>query len=141
VNARTATSLEPLGAIGRLKLIAEVLAAYPGCLAKLRSSDLDGMVRAARDVSPNGRQPPEAVRHPLAIRLGRAVTLTLGVLPTDSRCLIQSLVLTRMLSKRSMASTVVIGVRTEPEFSAHAWVEHNGRAVLPPGSYTRLIEL
>jgi hypothetical protein len=81
------------------------------------------------------------VEHLVALRLGRVVGRTLKLLPTDSRCLIQSLVLTRMLAKRSIASTLVIGVRKDPAFEAHAWVEHEGQPVLPPGRFTRLMEL
>jgi hypothetical protein len=37
----------------------------------------------------------------------------------------------------------VIGARTQPEFLAHAWVEHAGNPVLNPGdgSFGRLVEL
>jgi hypothetical protein len=35
----------------------------------------------------------------------------------------------------------VIGVRKGSEFQAHAWVEHDGEAILPRGEYTRLTEL
>ena len=77
----------------------------------------------------------------MALRLGRAVVKTLRLLPTDSRCLIRSLVLSRILSRRAIPHTLVIGVRNDPEFMAHAWVEHEGYPVLPAGNYTRLTEL
>jgi hypothetical protein len=37
----------------------------------------------------------------------------------------------------------VIGARAEPEFLAHAWVEHDETPVLDPGddSFGRLVEL
>ena len=81
--------------------------------------------------------------YPLALRLGRAVTRTLNFLPTDNRCLARSLVLDRLLSRRALRSVVVVAARSDPVFAAHAWVEHNGVAVLPPGApgYQRLIEL
>ena len=63
-----------------------------------------------------------------AARLGYAVARTLRTLPTDSRCLVQALVLYRLLSERGIHSTLVIGARSQPEFAAHAWVEHAGRA-------------
>jgi hypothetical protein len=71
------------------------------------------------------------------------VTRTLSLLPTDNRCLARSLVLDRLLERRSLQSVVVLAARSEPDFAAHAWVEHDGLAVLPPGSssYQRLIEL
>lgn len=78
-----------------------------------------------------------------AARLGWAVTQTLRVLPTDSRCLVQALVLSRLLSERDIPSTLVIGARSQPGFAAHAWVEHAGRPVLSPAGFdeARLVEL
>ena len=77
-----------------------------------------------------------------AIRLGRAVELTLRPLPFDSRCLVKALVLTRLLAKRSIESTFVLGVRAQPRFAAHAWVERDGVALLPTTSdFHRLSEL
>jgi hypothetical protein len=79
----------------------------------------------------------------VADRLGIAVRKTLRVLPTDSRCLVQALVLSRLLSARAISSTLVIGARPEPTFDAHAWVEHDGRPVLPPQGFDelRLVEM
>jgi hypothetical protein len=74
---------------------------------------------------------------------GRAVVKVLGILPADGRCLMRSLVLTAMLARRGIFSRVVLGVRTEPRFAAHAWVEIDGHAVLPADEswYPRLVEL
>lgn len=68
---------------------------------------------------------------------------TLTVLPADSRCLMRSLVLTGLLARRGISSSLIIGVRLEPEFAAHAWVEYGGEPLLPPGdpSLGRLTEL
>lgn len=133
--------IEPITVAGKARLVAEVLRSYPASLRDLRTNDLTHMVASARAVrhGPPGIAP--GLEGPLAIRLGRAVTLTLKLLPTDNRCLIQSLVLTRMLSRRSLASSVVIGVQTGEEFSAHAWVEYRGVPVLPPRNHHRLHEL
>lgn len=133
--------IEPLTMRDRLRLVAEVLRTYPPALRDLRTNDLVGMVAAARLVTAKRPDVCAELERPLAIRLGRAVTLTLKPLPTDSRCLIQSLVLSRMLTKRSIESTVVIGVQPGEEFAAHAWVEHEGRPVLPARSFHRLTEL
>jgi hypothetical protein len=46
----------------------------------------------------------------------------------------RSLVLTALLSRRGIASTLVIGVRPGGEFGAHAWVEHEGAPLLPSGA-------
>jgi hypothetical protein len=97
------------------------------------------VLRRTAQVAP----PPGLNSGDLASRLGRAVYRTLRILPTDSRCLVQSLVLSRMLSARGIPSTLVIGAHSRPDFTAHAWVEHDGRPVLPPRGYqdSRLVEL
>ena len=79
----------------------------------------------------------------MALRLAQAVGRTLSPLPGDTRCLMRSLVLSSLLSRRGLESTLVIGARTAPEFAAHAWVEMGGRPVLPDGgeTYRRLLEL
>ena len=78
-----------------------------------------------------------------AARLANAVTRTLRALPTDTRCLSQSLVLLWLLSRRAIPSTLVIGAQTTPEFEAHAWIEHAGRPLLSPGGFVdgRLAEI
>lgn len=78
------------------------------------------------------------------LRLGSALRRTLALLPADSRCLMRSLVLTSLLARRGIQSELIIGVHRddEDEFGAHAWVEYQGRPLLPPGDeYTRLAEL
>ena len=78
------------------------------------------------------------------LRLGRAVAKTLTKLPADSRCLMQSVVLTAMLERRATPVTLVIGVQQPGEtFGAHAWVELDGTALLPTGGdqFARLVEL
>lgn len=133
--------IEPLTLAGRVRLVAEVLRTYPRAWRALRTNDLVGMVAAARAVRAARSGVNPELERPLAIRLGRAVTLTLVLLPTDSRCLVQSLVLSRMLTRRSIDSRVVIGVQPGDQFAAHAWVEHQGRPVLPARSFHRLTEL
>lgn len=139
--APRSAALPPLGLLGRLRLVAEILAFYPRALRQLRSNDLVAMVAAARAAEPEGTVAVPETEHPLALRLGVAVQRTLACLPTDSRCLIRSLVLTQLLARRAIDSTVVIGVTPGSDFAAHAWVEHDGQAVLPPGRHERLMEL
>lgn len=134
-------ALQPLSLRQKLAFVAEALTSYLPAWTILRHRDVVEMVRMARDVHPSIPRPAGPVEHLVALRLGRVVGRTLRLLPTDSRCLIQSLVLTRMLARRSMPSTLVVGVRATPTFAAHAWVEHEGRPILPPGEYTRLVEL
>lgn len=102
--------------------------------------DVVAATRAGPAASPAAPGPDAAL---VAARLGYAVSKTLRVLPTDSRCLVQALVLTRLLSIRGISSRLVIGARSQPDFAAHAWVEHAGQPVLPAAEYgdSRLIEL
>jgi hypothetical protein len=52
-------------------------------------------------------------------------------------------VLTEMLARRGVYAKVVIGVRPEPSFGAHAWVEVDGHPLLATdeSEYHRLVEL
>jgi Transglutaminase-like superfamily len=123
----------------RARLMAEIVAAYVPLLRVLRGNDLAAMVAAAR--SP--RTTIGAPRDPslAAERLGWIVNRVLKLFPTDGRCLIQSLVVTRLLAARSIESRLVIGVSVHDSFEAHAWVEHAGTPVLPAGHFARLHEL
>ena len=139
----------PLPARRKLRLTAEVLGAYCRVRWWLRQNELPEVVRRLRGWQPVGagasgqaREPGEA-EYESGLRLGRAVVRTLRLLPTDGRCLMRSLVLTGLLARRGISSTLIIGVRPAPEFAAHAWVEHERRPLLPPGErgYGRLTEM
>jgi hypothetical protein len=134
-------TLDPLSPRARVALLGEILTEYVPCWRILRTKSVVEMVQAARDVPVSHPRGPAFQEHKMALRLGRAVGKTLRLLPTDSRCLIRSLVLSRVLTRRAIPHTLVIGVRNDPEFMAHAWVEHEGYPVLPAGDYTRLTEL
>lgn len=131
----------PMPILHKLALVAEVLATYVHVRLLMLRDDTRPTVDALR----GNCSAPTDERGALivGIRLGRVVTRTLRVLPTDSRCLVKSLVLTAMLGRRGLAGTVVIGVRTDPAFEAHAWVELAGRHLLPAfeDSFSRLVEL
>jgi len=137
-----------LGARLRLALILEILAVYAVTLVRLRRQNVHDI--AARGWGSPGLAadrsdaPYTSEQHArLGRRLGWAVTRTLTVLPTDSRCLVQSLVLKRLLAARSIPSRLVIGARSDGPFMAHAWVECHSVAVLPSHGYenSRLVEL
>jgi hypothetical protein len=55
----------------------------------------------------------------------------------------RSLVLVGVLARRGLPASLVIGVVSEPRFTAHAWVESEGVALLPTNgpSYRRLVRL
>lgn len=108
-------------------------------------TDIRNTVEASRPgldpAAPAPRLEPQALQS--AVRLSRVVDRTLSVLPTDSRCLVQALVLSRLLSRRGIASRIVIGAHSRDAFAAHAWVEYAGRAVQSPAGFerSRLLEL
>ena len=133
-------TLQPWGWHEKIAIVGEILYDYAHSWKNLRNPDLEAMIRSARDVDPTKLHQAEPI-HAEARRLGRVVGRTLRVMPTDSRCLIRSLVLTRVLARRGIPSRLVIGVRTRSGFEAHAWVEHDGTPILPPGEFTRLAEL
>jgi hypothetical protein len=125
----------------KLALGGEILLAYAPALHRMRTSDVRTMAEWARDCRAwHAPLPADDVRR-TAIRLGRIVQRVLAVLPTDSRCLVTSLVLARLLARRRVDHALVIGVRPGQTFGAHAWVEHAGRPVLPAGGFERLLEL
>ena len=124
-----------------MRVLAEIAVAYIPLVRVLRRNDLQEMVASARSVDDAHRIDPPADPHETAARLGWMVNRTLTLVPTDGRCLIQSLVLTRLLAARSIESRVVVGVSVEESFKAHAWVEHDDAPVLPPGRYQRLMDL
>ena len=154
---------ERLGHGERLRLAAEILAAYAHARRALRRAPIDDVVAGLRsqaavpvasiDAKPHantgtnantgvGTDTDERTLYE-ARRLGHAVTRLLVLLPGDTRCLIRSLVLTQLLARRGISATLVIGTRPAPDFLAHAWVEHDGDPVIDPGddSFGRLVEL
>ncbi|MGH2935422.1 MAG: lasso peptide biosynthesis B2 protein [Gaiellaceae bacterium] len=86
---------------------------------------------------------PEWQRRASAARYGRIVVRILRLLPTDGRCLMRSLVLASVLARRGIHGRVVIGVRPDPSFAAHAWIEVDGQPVLATDQeeFHRLTEL
>jgi hypothetical protein len=126
----------------RLRLALEILTAYTRSRYGLRRAPIASVVAGLRSRSPSAA-PPVADSLEEARSLGWAVARLLAYVPGDTRCLIRSLVLTRLLARRGIQAKLVIGARATPEFFAHAWVEHDGIAVLDPGdeSFGRLVEL
>jgi Transglutaminase-like superfamily len=136
-------SSTPAGGLAeRALLIAEILSAYLGTQRALRRAPIAAVLAEIR-TSPRIDREVQSDAPAEARHLASAVVRTLALLPGDTRCLARSLVLTRLLARRGIPATLVIGARTVPDFLAHAWVEHEGRAVLAPGdgSFGRLAEL
>ena len=142
ISGATGSRRERLSHVERARLAIEILIAYAQARHALRCAPIASAVAALRARFPDTQtQVEDSLAE--ALRLGRAVTRLLRLVPGDTRCLARSLVLTQLLAKRGIQAKLVIGARPEPEFLAHAWVEHAGDPVLDPGddSFGRLVEL
>ena len=127
----------------KLELGSEIFLTYLTTRWYLRHGALPSVVARLRGIKPGRLH--RSVGAEQGARLGRAVGRTLSVLPADSRCLVRSLVLLRLLARRGEAADLVIAARPgEAEgFDAHAWVEIGGQPLLPPAEspYARLVTL
>jgi Transglutaminase-like superfamily len=130
--------IKPLSWTTKALLVVEIVTAYVRVRWLVWRRDLPSVVAALRG---SGTLTTDLRRQAIGARLGQAVDRTLSVVPFDSRCLVRSLVLVSILGRRGIASTLVIGVGVDPEFSAHAWVESGGRPLLPSLDTPRLVEL
>ena len=126
----------------RAALALEIIGAWAQARWALRRSPIADVVAGLRSRSP-APGPSSAAALQEARSLGWAVARMLAHVPGDTRCLVRSLVLTRLLARRGISAKLVIGARPAPDFLAHAWVEHDGEPVLDPGdgSFGRLVEL
>jgi Transglutaminase-like superfamily len=126
----------------RARLGAEIVAAYTRARWQLRRRDLPGTLAHLRACAPAERIDGEQARI-AALRLAGAAGRVLRLIPADTRCLMRSLVMTRLLARRGVDATLVLAVRTADGFGAHAWVEVDGQPVLEPASspFERLAEL
>lgn len=132
---------ERLSAVAKLFLTAEILAEYARARRAMRHRELLDAAEVVGDAGDRAARCPYD-SYGAGLRLGAAVTRVLRALPRDPRCLAKSLVLTALLARRGIPSTLVIGVRSAP-FAAHAWVEYDGRPLLPPATtpFERLLEV
>jgi hypothetical protein len=120
----------------RAKVAGEIVALYVRVRWLVVRKDLPEVVARLRGDAVDRHPMDECLR--LGQRLGQPVRRTLDPLPWDSRCLMRSLVLLTMLARRGVVCQLVIGVRAGGEFSAHAWIEHDGRKLLPSMDYEPL---
>ena len=139
--ARGLPPTRPLRPTERVRLASEIVVAYLRARRELRRAPIASVVAVLRS-EPSGAAPAAGALEE-ARRLGWAVARTLTLIPGDTRCLVRSLVLTRLLARRGIPAKLVIGARAAPDFLAHAWVEYDGQPVLSPGdgSFGRLVEL
>ena len=122
-------------ALERAALAGEIVIAYVGCRFALRRHGVAGALRWARrpvavtDPTDRIMQGP-SVDIAAGFRLASITARALQRVPTDTRCLIQSLVLVRLLANRGVHGQLALAVRRH-EAAAHAWVEVAGKAVSP----------
>jgi hypothetical protein len=130
-----------LGPSAKAALTVEIVAAYVRVRWALRRTDIRAVVAGLREGAVETTPGPDDLA--VAARLGRAVTRVLAPIPARSRCLVQSLVLTRMLARRRIDSALVIGVAPGSSFAAHAWVETQSVRLLPAegGVFSPLVRL
>jgi hypothetical protein len=130
-------TIAPLAPVEKLRLAGEIVSTYARMRWAMRREDLEGIVSRLRAARPAEIEQPAPA---ICRRLSGAVMGVLSMVPTDSRGLVRSLVYLALLERRGIDGTLVIGVRTEPEFAAHAWVELDGDPQLPwgNGEYTPL---
>jgi Transglutaminase-like superfamily len=125
---------KPLGLPAKLALAGEVVSSYAVARRALRKHGIRGALATLRAAAPApAGASGEVDKIAAGRRLGRLATRTLTALPADSRCLMSSLVLTRLLARRGIESDLVIAVEPGESFGAHAWVEHAGAPLLSPG--------
>lgn len=142
ISAPTSPALRRLSPAGRVRLASEIVSAYVRAQRELRRAPITAVVERLRSTPAAGpSRRADALGE--ALRLGRAVSRTLALLPGDTRCLRRSLVLLQLLNRRGISARLVIAARTDPAFLAHAWIEHDGVPVLVPASdsFGRLVEL
>jgi hypothetical protein len=137
------TQVGSLPPAAKLSLALEIVRTYAQVRRSLRGAELRDTLAKLREPGPARVNGSSASPVRGALRLGRVVRRTLVFLPGDTRCLSQSLVLTRLLAARGLESRLVIAVVPGERFAAHAWVEHDGRPLLPPGGgdYRELVKL
>lgn len=128
----------------KVALSGEVLATYVQVRWLLARRGLPAaMTRLRADVRQHASGTASELRLASGRRCGWIVVRILRRLPTDGRCLMRSLVLAAVLARRGIYGTLVIGVRPDPTFAAHAWIEVDGEAVLPTDTeeFHRLLEI
>lgn len=122
--ARAAIALETLRQYWRVRRMAKTMP-LPRVLEQIRG-DLDHPARH-RVFTTN------------PYRLSAIVQRVIAVLPTDTRCLMRSLTLLAMLTRRGTDAVLVLGINRSEEFGAHAWLELDGKPLLKPEPSDRVL--
>ena len=116
-----------LGPVRKVRTTLRVLALFIVVEVGLRRHALPDLVQRL------GRSPGAQVDRLQPRRLGVIVYRTLHVGSIRPRCLVNSLVLYRLLRRQGDPADLVIGLADQPRSKdAHAWVEIDGIDVGPP---------
>jgi hypothetical protein len=143
MTTRTASSGRA-SAIGKVRLATEIVRAYARVRWSLWRGSLPATVETLRGSSRRAGRSVDVDVEREGPRLGRAVVRTMDALPSGSRCLMRSLVLLELLSRRGVDSDLVIAVQPSEQLTldAHAWIEVDGQPLLAPApDYGRLVTL
>jgi Transglutaminase-like superfamily len=143
-SPETTYRLAPLTQREKARLAIEIVAIYVPTRLRLRHSNFKLMDEIQLVSFKRVIELPSEQITAVAIHLGAAVARTLGRLPADSSCLVRSLVLMRLLSRRGFVACLVIGIRhNDKALAAHAWVEYGGTPLLASGGddFARLLQL
>jgi Transglutaminase-like superfamily len=126
----------------KLALAAEIGREYVRVRLALRRGGLQHALAETRAVTPGALLRRRGRLTMLDdLRLARASILVLRLLPTDTRCLMRSLVVLALLARRGRTATLVIGVEPGEEFRAHSWLERADDPILPPEGFPPLVAL
>ena len=119
-----------IGPVQRARLVVRVWGVFAVVRRRVRRQPLPGLVAELGVVdTPRPPHPPQ--------RLSRAVDRGLRIGPYRPTCLVNALVLYRLLAEQGDAGELVIGLPAAPAgHEAHAWVELDGVDVGPaPGRF------
>jgi len=117
----------PLGPAAKAALAVRIWALLPRVLVGLRRDPLPAFVARLGKAGSRGRPGHSPAR------LSRAVDRSLRLGGHRPRCLVNALVLYRLLREQGAAAELVIGLPASPkDKDAHAWVELEGVDVGPP---------
>jgi len=115
----------------RISLAVEILATFVMVRLTMREPDIRRTLERLRE---GGDAPAASTDLQVAFSLANAVNRVLAFIPRRSRCLVQSLVLTKLLARRGISSSLVIAVAPGPQLEAHAWVESGQVPLLRPAT-------
>ena len=123
--------------IAKLAVAIEIVAEYGRVSWLLRRRGLARTLEILRGARRLRAARPGPDQRRRALGVARVATRGLAALPVvQSTCLTRSLVVTGMLARRGIPTSLTISVSSPEDFAAHAWVEWEGEPLLDPGDHT-----